>query len=184
MPPSTSSILSSLPMGKQGVGSAVNDTTRELGGALGVAVLGSIFATRYTSALGSLQALPRAAQETAKASVGGAIEVGQKIGGTAGASFVDTAKHAFVSGQSTAFVLAAAVVLAASVLIWRIMPMHLSYDYESIADAPADDDELLEELAELGPFEGAEGSDEAVDDGHDGRGGRQRTGVGAGPGDR
>src|SRR5205823_2814031 len=67
MPPSTAAILSSLPMGKQGVGSAVNDTTRELGGALGVAVLGSIFATRYTSALGSLQQLPAAARTAARA---------------------------------------------------------------------------------------------------------------------
>src|SRR5438270_506347 len=92
MPSSTASILSSLPMGKQGVGSAVNDTTRELGGALGVAVMGSIFATRYTSALGSLSQLPKAAQQAARSSVGGAIEVGQRIGGAAGASFVKTAK--------------------------------------------------------------------------------------------
>jgi len=184
MPPSTASILSSLPMGKQGVGSAVNDTTRELGGALGVAVLGSVFATRYTAALGSLSRLPQAAQEAAKSSVGGAIGVAQQIGGPAGAAFEHTAKQAFVSGQSTAFLLAAAVVLAASVLIWRIMPMHLSYDYEAIDDAAAGDKELAEELRDLGAFEGAEGADEAVDDGHDGRGGRERTGVGAGSVDR
>jgi EmrB/QacA subfamily drug resistance transporter len=180
MPSSTASILSSLPMGKQGVGSAVNDTTRETGGALGVAVLGSIFATRYSSALGSLSQLPKAAQEAAKSSVGGAIEVGQKIGGPAGAEFVDKAKHAFVSGQSVAFLFAAAVALAASVLIWRIMPMRLSYDYESIDEVPAGDAELMAELEELGAFESAEGSDESVDDGHDGSGGRKRSGVGAG----
>jgi EmrB/QacA subfamily drug resistance transporter len=179
MPPSTASILSSLPMGKQGVGSAVNDTTRELGGALGVAVLGSIFATRYTSALGSLQQLPAAARQAARASVGGAIEVAHGIGGQAGATFERTAKHGFVAGQSTAFLLAAGVVLAASLLIWRIMPMHLSYDYEAIEEAKHDP-ELQAELAELGPFEGAEGADEAVDDGHDGRGRRQKAGVGAG----
>src|SRR5206468_11122593 len=46
MPPSTASIMSSLPMAKAGVGSAMNDTTRELGGALGVAVLGSVLASR------------------------------------------------------------------------------------------------------------------------------------------
>jgi MFS family permease len=183
MPPSTASILSSLPMGKQGVGSAVNDTTRELGGALGVAVLGSIFATRYTSSLGSLSQLPKAAQDAAKSSVGGAIEVAHRVGGSAGAAFEHTAKQAFVNGQSTAFVLAAGVTLAASFLIWRIMPMHLSYDYEALEEA-ADDEELAAELEELGAFEGAEGSDEAVDNGHDGRGGRQRTGVGAGSGDR
>jgi predicted MFS family arabinose efflux permease len=180
MPSSTASILSSLPMGKQGVGSAVNDTTRELGGALGVAVLGSIFATRYTSSLGSLSSLPTAARQAARSSVGGAIEVAQKIGGPAGAAFERSAKHAFVVGQSTAFLLAAGVALAASILIWRIMPMHLSYDYEAIEEAAAGDEELALELAELGAFEGAEGADQSVDDGHDGRGGRQKSGVGSG----
>jgi DHA2 family multidrug resistance protein-like MFS transporter len=150
---------------------------------LGVAVLGSIFATRYTSSLGSLSQLPKAAQDAAKSSVGGAIEVAHRVGGSAGAAFEHTAKQAFVNGQSTAFVLAAGVTLAASFLIWRIMPMHLSYDYEALEEA-ADDEELAAELEELGAFEGAEGSDEAVDDGHDGRGGRQRTGVGARSGDR
>jgi fucose permease len=180
MPSSTASILSSLPMGKQGVGSAVNDTTRELGGALGVAVMGSVFATRYTSSIGSSIAhLPTAAQQAAKASVGGAIGVAQKVGGSAGAALESTAKHAFVSGQSTAFLLAAGVCVAASILIWRIMPMHLSYDYESIADVPEGDEELLEELADLGPLEGAQGADEPVDNGHDGGGGRKRS-VGAG----
>jgi hypothetical protein len=179
MPPSTAAILSSLPMGKQGVGSAVNDTTRELGGALGVAVLGSVFATRYTSALGSLQQLPAAARQAAKSSVGGAIEVAHGIGGQAGAVFERTAKHGFVTGQSTAFLLAAGVVLAASLLIWRIMPMHLSYDYEAIEEAKHDP-ELQEELAELGPLEGPEGADEAVDNGHDGRGRGQKAGVGSG----
>ena len=168
-------------MGKQGVGSAVNDTTRELGGALGVAVLGSVFATRYTSAIGSsIGHLPATAQEAARASVGGAIGVAQKIGGSTGAALENTAKHAFVSGQSTAFLLAAGVCLAAAFLIWRIMPMHLSYDYESISEVPPDDLELQEELAELGAFEGAEGADEAVDDGHDGSGRREKSGVGAG----
>jgi len=184
MPSSTASILSSLPMGKQGVGSAVNDTTRELGGALGVAVMGSIFATRYTSSLGSLSRLPKAAQEAARSSVGGAIEVAHRIGGPAGAAFEHAAKHAFVVGQSTAFLLAAAVALAASILIWRIMPMHLSYDYEAIEDAAAGDEELAIELEELGAFESAQGADESVDNGHDGRGGRERTGVGAGSVDR
>jgi MFS family permease len=183
MPPSTASILSSLPMGKQGVGSAMNDTTRELGGALGVAVLGSVFATRYTSALGSLQALPKVAQEAAKSSVGGALGVAQQIGGSTGAVFQNTAKHAFVSGQGAAFLLAAGVLFVASVLIWRIMPMHLSYDYEALEEAK-DDEELALELEELGAFEGAQGAHEPVDDGHDGRGRRERTGVGASSVDR
>jgi EmrB/QacA subfamily drug resistance transporter len=172
MPPSTAAILSSLPMGKQGVGSAVNDTTRELGGALGVAVLGSIFATRYHSALGSLQQLPPQMRQVARSSVGGALGVAQRIGGDAGAALASTAKHAFVVGQSTAFLLAAGVTFTAAIVIWRIMPMHLSYDYEAIGTEPPED------LG--GSLEGAEGTDEPVDDGHDGGGRREKAGVGAG----
>ena len=112
--------------------------------------------------------------------MGGAIEVAQKIGGPAGAAFEHTAKQAFITGQSTAFLLAAGVCVAAAILVWRIMPMHLSYDYEAIEDAMAGDEELAIELEELGAFEGAEGADETVDDGHDGGGRRERTGVGAG----
>jgi hypothetical protein len=159
-------------MGKQGVGSAVNDTTRERGGALGVAVLGSIFATRYHSLLGSLQQLPAQAQQAARASVGGALGVAQQMGGNAGAALERTAKHAFVVGQSTAFLLAAGVVLGAAVLVWRIMPVHLSYDYESLGEEPPED------LG--GPLESAEGADQAVDNGHDPRRRGEKTGVGAG----
>src|SRR5207302_1111617 len=51
MVPATESIMGSLPPGKAGVGSAMNDTTREVGGALGVAILGSIMASRYSTAI-------------------------------------------------------------------------------------------------------------------------------------
>src|SRR5262249_45278817 len=51
--PLTGSIMSAVPLGRAGVGSAMNDTTRELGGALGVAVLGSIVASRYTAEIAS-----------------------------------------------------------------------------------------------------------------------------------
>jgi MFS family permease len=154
MPPSTAAILSSMPMGKQGVGSAVNDTTRELGGALGVAVLGSVFATRYHSALGSVSQLPPAARQAVRASLGSAIAVSHQMG--------------------TAFLVAAGVVLSAAFLIWRIMPMRLTYDYESIPE------EAGPALADLGPLQGAQGADEAVDDGHDGRRGGKKAGAGAG----
>ena len=61
MSPLTASIMSAVPMGKAGVGSAMNDTTRELGGALGVAVLGSLVASRYDGRLSSaLVGLPAA----------------------------------------------------------------------------------------------------------------------------
>src|SRR5262249_25972728 len=51
MAPATESIMGSLPKEKAGVGSAINDTTREVGGALGVAILGTIFSTTYASGI-------------------------------------------------------------------------------------------------------------------------------------
>jgi len=74
MAPATGSIMSSLPQRNAGVGSAWNDTTRELGGALGVAVLGSIAASQYVSTLrGSISRLPGDVRRAAEASVGGAM---------------------------------------------------------------------------------------------------------------
>ena len=72
-----------------------------------------------------------------------------------------TAKHAFTQGQSVAYLLAAGVVLGASVLIWRIMPVHLNYDYQVEDDGQA---AAPGELVPLGapPSEGAD--EELVDD--------------------
>ena len=51
MAPATEAVMGSLPKDKAGVGSAVNDTTRQVGGALGVAILGSILSSAYGSRL-------------------------------------------------------------------------------------------------------------------------------------
>jgi EmrB/QacA subfamily drug resistance transporter len=70
--PATESILLVLPPARAGVGSAVNDATRELGGTLGVAVVGSVFASVFGSHLasGSFTALPGAVLARAQDSVG------------------------------------------------------------------------------------------------------------------
>ncbi len=89
MAPATDSIMGSLPREKAGVGSAVNDTTREVGGALGVAILGSILAATYTSsAAGSavVKQLAGAGAQGAEASaavtksIGGAAQVAHQLG--------------------------------------------------------------------------------------------------------
>src|SRR5947209_592439 len=73
MAPSTTGIMASMPLRKAGVGSAVNDTTRELGGALGVAVLGSLLASKFTTALpASVAALPGPARTAVRASLAAA----------------------------------------------------------------------------------------------------------------
>jgi EmrB/QacA subfamily drug resistance transporter len=121
MAPSTASIMSSLPLGKAGVGSAMNDTNRELGGALGVAVLGSLLASRYTSGLGSaLGDLPQRAQEAARSSLGGAI-------GVAGphSPIAIAARHSFTDAMHVALTIGAGVALLAAVLVGLILPQHL-----------------------------------------------------------
>lgn len=117
MPPATALIMSSLPLAKAGVGSAVNDTTRELGGALGVAVLGSVLASVYESQLdvGRFDLLPQQAAAAA-ASLGGAFGV-DAVGPVAAA-----AKDAFMEGMGVAALVGATVAAIAAVISWRFIP--------------------------------------------------------------
>src|SRR5438067_4257571 len=72
--PVTESIMGSLPPSRAGVGSAVNDTTRQTGGALGVAVLGSVFAARFHASIGSLRFLPERSRDPGRESIGTALQ--------------------------------------------------------------------------------------------------------------
>jgi predicted MFS family arabinose efflux permease len=112
--PSTGAIMQSLPLEKAGVGSAVNDTTREVGGALGVAVFGSIVASKFHSVLaGKVAGLPAAASHT----LGAALQTASKTPGARGAVVAHAARDAYVQGFDLTLVIAAAVALAASGLI-------------------------------------------------------------------
>ena len=123
MAPATESIMGSLPLAKAGVGSAVNDTTRQVGGAVGVAVLGSVFTSIYGSQIAdglSGQDLPAGALEAAKDSVGGALQVSSSIGGQLGDLIADTARAAFMDGFRSASRVGALVTLVGVVitLVW------------------------------------------------------------------
>ena len=103
--PATEAIMGSLPPAKAGVGSAVNDTARELGGTLGVAIIGSLFASVYSHRLGELLAgspVPADAQRIAGESVGAGIEVarraGEQAGPQAGAAVKAAVDSAFIDG--------------------------------------------------------------------------------------
>ena len=110
--PATESIMSSLPPARANIGSAVNDTTRELGGALGVAVVGSIMASLYTSGL------PADAPAAARESLGGAAQ----LGGTA----AEVAREAFVAAMSTASIVVALVAVAGALIAWLQLPAAVS----------------------------------------------------------
>jgi EmrB/QacA subfamily drug resistance transporter len=112
--PATESILSVLPPAKAGVGSAVNDATREVGGTLGVAVLGSIFTSLYAHHLTttSFRLLPTDVVSTAQNSVAAALAtVGSAPGGRAQQQLLDGVQTSFMSGFHIACIAAAAICL-------------------------------------------------------------------------
>lgn len=122
--PATESIMGSLSAEKAGVGSAVNDTTRELGGTLGVAISGSVFSSAYTSSLGDspvVAALPEVARTATEDSVGAASAVADRLGAAAPAYLAEVSQ-AFLSGMRGACVVAAGVAAAGAVFARRYLP--------------------------------------------------------------
>jgi EmrB/QacA subfamily drug resistance transporter len=120
MAPATDAIMGSLPIAKASVGSAVNDATRITGGALGVAVLGSMLSTGYRGDMEEAVAgMPAPAAEAAQESLAGAIAVARD-GSPAGERLIDAAQAAFVTGMHSAALVAAGIALAGAVvsLLW------------------------------------------------------------------
>jgi hypothetical protein len=119
--PATESIMGSIPRARAGVGSAVNDTTRQTGGALGVAVLGSIAATHYNSRIDRLH-LPAGTTSTAKESIAAALGLAHRLPPAAGARVADAARAGFTDGIRLATFVAAGTVFAAACLVVRFLP--------------------------------------------------------------
>ena len=121
--PATESIMGSLPRDRAGVGSAVNDTAREVGGALGVAIIGSVMSSIYRSHLaGALpQNLPAPIASAAHDSLGAALQASSQIG-PAGAQLATVARDAFVVAMSRASLVAASVAALAAIAAWRYLP--------------------------------------------------------------
>jgi EmrB/QacA subfamily drug resistance transporter len=138
MAPATESIMGSLPLAKAGVGSAMNDTTRQIGGALGVAILGSILASSYGSAMESVVAsLPPQAAEIAGDSVGGAMAVAAQAG-AAGAPLAEAAAVAFVGGMESAVWVAAGVAMLGAIVTFLWLPAR-GADQDETALGPIED---------------------------------------------
>ena len=123
MTPLTTLIMSSVPLGRAGVGSAMNDTTRELGGALGVAVLGSVVTSQYASGIaGAVLGLPDAARALVTSGLSGGLAVGAQIGGPQGDAIAAAAKQAFVDGLGAAALAGAALVVVAALVARFLLP--------------------------------------------------------------
>ena len=141
MAPATESIMGSLPKAKAGVGSAVNDTTRQAGGALGVAVIGSVFAATYHHVIQVPAGLPTAAGPMVKDSIGKALEAIATFNLPAGAARAvhDAASSAFISGMRVAAWAGTVVVLCAAFIAYRYLPARAErvalHDAELAAEA-------------------------------------------------
>ena len=115
--PATEAILGVVPKAKAGVGSAVNDATRLLGGTLGVAVIGSVYASLFATRVTS--ALPASLASKAQDSVGAALAVAHQTGSDA----VHTAaSNAFFDGFSTGCLVAAGVSAAGAIMAAILLP--------------------------------------------------------------
>ena len=140
MAPATESIMGSLPPAKAGVGSAMNDTTRQMGGALGVAVIGSILATSYrpgvTDALTTLGA-PSDVITKAQDSVGGAVQAAATLPAGLGNAVATAARSEFVDAFGGALLMAAAVVAVAAVVVFMFLPAR-AHDAREPVEGPLD----------------------------------------------
>ena len=133
-------------MAKAGIGSAMNDTTRQVGGALGVAVIGSVLASVYRPHVTANLATHRARQgrrgsgplagqaQTAvnaiRDQLGAVYAVADKMpggaGGPAGQELIHAARHAFVDGFGGAVLVGALVALVGAVVVFIFLPAHAS----------------------------------------------------------
>jgi MFS family permease len=137
MAPLTNAIMSGVPRDRAGVGSAMNDVSRELGGSLGVAVMGSILTSQYASSLAStVDKLPASARAAADSSLAGALGVASQLG-EGGNAIAAAAKQAFVDGMSIAFIVGAVVVAIAAIVSGKLLPTELDEADHAGVDGPA-----------------------------------------------
>ncbi len=155
LPTATNSVVGSVPPGDAGVGSATNTVSLQVGGALGVAIVGSIMLTRYqdhmTAAL-SGRRLPAPVSQAILASLGGALAVAQRAGGATGALLAHVARAAFMNGNEVSLAAGAAVAFGGALLVLAALPLRLRPSEpsppgacaEPFPDAPERDAELAE----------------------------------------
>jgi Na+/melibiose symporter-like transporter len=126
--PLTAAIMSAVPPRRAGMGSATNDATRELGAALGVAVMGSIAASHFTGKVGPLVAsLSDSARDLATSSLSGATEVADTLPAAQQAVLLDGARDAFVGSMHMATTIGGVVAAIASVTVLRFLPGSVSH---------------------------------------------------------
>ena len=147
MPPATVTIMSSLPREKAGSGSAVSNTFRQVGGSLGVAILGAVLSTSYRDGIQShLSALPAPLRAPAGESIEGTLGVVQQVGVRA-AGLVDPAKDAFMHAMHVTALSAGVVALIGAVVAAAFLPGKSAAPGGAPGAAPTPDAEAVPETA-------------------------------------
>ena len=126
MTAATNSIMGAIPPAKSGIGSAMNDTTRELGNALGVALLGSLINSTYLAGVQKMKnQMPQVSSEmlaSISSSIQTAHTVAQSLGSEAGALVTSVANQAFVSGMNSAMAIGGGIMLCACIFVFLAVP--------------------------------------------------------------
>ncbi|MFM9609165.1 MFS transporter [Streptomyces niveiscabiei] len=137
--PATDTIMGSFPESELGVGGGVNDTALELGGALGIAVLGSLLGTAYRDELTDLvgNRLPAEAMDTAKDSVGAGLAVAQRVaqdpsaGPQQAQAAVDAVHQAFAHGVAQTSLIGGIIMAAGTLIVLAVLPGRRGFASES-----------------------------------------------------
>jgi DHA2 family multidrug resistance protein-like MFS transporter len=136
----TDLIVGSAPPERAGAASGISETAVELGGALGLSVLGSLGVAIYRGALASLPAeLPAEAATTAKDTLGGAVQVAATVPGPLGAAVLDVSRSAFVQAMQVAAAISAVLAVGVAIVALttlRHVPSGGSTEATEDADAP------------------------------------------------
>lgn len=123
MAPSTDAVMGAVPVAKAGVASATNDVTRQVAGAIGVAVIGSTFNSAYRANMESTVAqLPPEAAEAAANSIGAALQIASQLPGQTGEALATAARQGFVDAFGVAVLIPVVLAVIGGFIILRFMP--------------------------------------------------------------
>jgi hypothetical protein len=150
LPALTDTVMAAVPENEAGVGSAVNDVSRQLGGALGVAVIGSVVSSAYRTSLRTHEPaiVPRLAARAAERSIGVATQTARLLPARAAAALGDAADHAYVHAITRGFAISIGVMAMALVAALVLLPRRPRAD-----QATAESEHTIRgtvELVELG----------------------------------
>ena len=130
--PATNILMAAVPRNRSGMGSAMNDTTRQLGSALGVAVLGAILSATYENKMAeTVSHFPEQIRAGLESSLAVALQVAEKLGPVAG-DVVRNAKDAFITGMTDSAMVAAGIIFAAAVIAFVGLPKHQTKNDDTI----------------------------------------------------